>query len=111
MLEVGSVKILAPADIGAMKIIAVSQRGRKRDFFDLYWLCRNLMPLADILARSERQYTVRQNVNHILKSLVYFEDGEEDPEPVIHFSATWDRVKQFFRNEVARIALQIIGVS
>jgi hypothetical protein len=111
MLQVGSVQILAPADIGAMKIIAVSQRGRKRDFFDLYWLCRNLMPLTDILARSERQYAVRQNVNHILKSLVYFEDGENDPEPVIHFSATWDQVKEFFRNEVARITLHVIGLS
>ena len=37
MLQVGSVRVLTPPDIGAMKIVTISQRGRKRDFFDLYW--------------------------------------------------------------------------
>lgn len=34
--EYGSVRILSPLDISVMKIVAISQRGRKRDFFDLY---------------------------------------------------------------------------
>ena len=32
----GAIRILSPLDIAVMKIIAVSQRGRKRDFFDLF---------------------------------------------------------------------------
>src|SRR3989344_6766044 len=35
-LNYGSVRILSPQDIAVMKIIAISQRGRKRDFVDLY---------------------------------------------------------------------------
>ena len=41
-LQYGMVKVLMPRDIGVMKILAMSQRGRKRDFVDLYWLCHNV---------------------------------------------------------------------
>ena len=43
----GTVKILQPQDIAVMKVVAVSQRGRKRDFFNLYWCAHHLEPLED----------------------------------------------------------------
>src|ERR1041385_6368568 len=67
LIQVGSVSILTPPDVAAMKIIAVSQRGRKRDFFDLYWLSINILPLGQSIDRAQRQYSVRQNLNHVLK--------------------------------------------
>lgn len=36
----GSVRVLDKRDIAVMKITAISQRGRKRDFFDLYWCAK-----------------------------------------------------------------------
>lgn len=104
----GTVAMLAPADIAVMKIVAISQRGKKRDFFDLYWLCRNVRPLGDIIASVNQQYIVRQNPAHILKSLVYFSDAEDDPDPVIFFDADWKRVKDFFRGEVAAVAKKLM---
>lgn len=47
----GNVRILALRDIAVMKIIAVSQRGRLRDFVDLYWYCVNREPLEDLFPR------------------------------------------------------------
>jgi len=82
-----------------MKIIAISQRGRKRDFFDLYWMCQNVQSLSEIIPRVHKQYTVQQNLTHILKSLVYFEDAESDPEPEIYFKTNWSTVKRFFRKK------------
>src|SRR3989338_7875922 len=41
----GTISILSPRDIGVMKILAMSQRGRKRDFVDLYWLCHHVEKL------------------------------------------------------------------
>src|SRR5690348_4510188 len=41
LLLQGAVRILTPPDIAVMKVIAISQRGRKRDFVDLYWFFRN----------------------------------------------------------------------
>ena len=83
-----------------MKIVAISQRGRKRDFFDLYWYCINREPLGTIIRRAIRQYPGQErNIHHILKSLVYFEDAEHDPMPQLFFKVSWQQVKAFFRHE------------
>ena len=36
-LKIKNVSVVTPPDIAAMKVTAISQRGKKRDFFDLYW--------------------------------------------------------------------------
>lgn len=104
-LRYGSVRLLAPPDIAVMKIIAISQRGRKRDFFDLYWCSHHVKPLEDIVRRLKVQYpALAHDYHHILKALVYFQDAEGDPEPVVHFDADWRRVKRFFTREIPAIA-------
>lgn len=104
-LRCGTIKILLPHDIAAMKIIAISQRGRKRDFVDLYWYCHHMNEgLDDIIRRALRQYPGQQhNIPHFFKSLLYFNDAEADPMPTIYFSATWNNIKSFFQREVSRI--------
>ena len=105
----GTVRILSPLDIAVMKIIAVSQRGRKRDFFDLYWCAHNLEPLEKTIKRLKIQYpTVAHNYHHILKALVYFADAESDPEPVIYFDANWKQVRKFFAKEIPVIADKVM---
>ena len=108
----GSVKILAPLDIAVMKVIAISQRGRKRDFFDLYWCVHNLESLEKIMERLKVQYPhVVHDYHHILKALHYFTDAEEDISPEIYFDADWARVKKFFRSEVPRVMKNIMNLS
>ena len=105
----GSIRVLSPLDIAVMKIIAISQRGRKREFFDLYWCANNIEPLENIIKRLRAQYpSVAHNYHHILKSIVYFDDAEIDPDPVIYFNADWKKVKSFFRKEVPIIAKRIM---
>jgi predicted nucleotidyltransferase component of viral defense system len=78
-LTYGSIKMLKPADIAVMKIIAISQRGKKRDFFDLYWLAHNGEVLEETISKLKNQYPfVAHDYHHILKSLVYFIDAEKD---------------------------------
>lgn len=110
-VQYGSVRVLHPLDIAVMKIIAVSQRGRKRDFLDLYWCAHHLEPLEKTIERLKRQYpTVAHDYHHILKSLVYFEDAETDPLPEIYFRADWKGVKNFFEAEVPKITTALIGL-
>jgi len=105
----GSVRILQPRDIAVMKIIAVSQRGRKRDFVDLYWYVKKHEPLADVLRRLPDQYpTVAHNYHHILKSLMYFADAEEDPMPKVFFKTTWREIKAYFTREVPKITKEFL---
>ena len=110
-IQYGAIKILHPLDIAVMKIIAISQRGRKRDFFDLYWCAKNIEPLENLIKRLRVQYpTVAHDYHHILKSLVYFEDAQGDPEPELNFKATWKEVKKFFEKEVPAITGRIINL-
>lgn len=105
----GAVRVLPPADIAVMKIIAISQRGKKRDFFDLYWYAQNREPLLTVLNRLPDQYpTVAHDYHHILKSLTYFADAEEDPLPQICFKASWKQVKAYFQKEVPIITRKLL---
>jgi len=108
-LRHGTIRVLDRIDIGVMKITAISQRGRKRDFFDLYWCAHNVEPLENIIKRLKAQYPmVAHDYHHILKSMVYFEDAESDPGPEICFPADWKKVKKFFIKEIPTIAMKII---
>lgn len=105
----GEVRLLLPEDIAVMKIIALSQRGRKRDFVDVYWYCRNRESLSAILPRVLNQYPGQaHNIPHIFKSLTFFDDAEQDPMPEIFFSADWKTIKKYFQNEVPKLAREIL---
>jgi predicted nucleotidyltransferase component of viral defense system len=107
--NVGSVQVLTQEDIAVMKVIAVSQRGRKRDFIDLHWYCTHVESLTSLLKRAPKQYPGQEeNVPHFLKSLVYFEDAESDPMPQMTYSVSWNSVKKFFRSEVRAAARELL---
>lgn len=110
LLNIGSVNIMTPQDISVMKIVAVSQRGRKRDFIDLYWLGQHIIPLEESIKRITKQYTVKQNISYVLKSLVYFEDAENDPTPRLNFKASWKEIKDFFTREISRITKNLVDL-
>lgn len=108
-IKYGSIRILQPLDIAVMKIVAISQRGRKRDFFDLYWCARNVAPLIEIIKKLPEQYpSVAHDYHHILKSMVYFEDAESDPDPEVKFEASWKKVKKFFEKEIPIITEELV---
>lgn len=110
-IQYSLIPVLQPKDIAVMKIVAISQRGKKRDFFDLYWCAHNVEPLEQTIKKLKKQYpAVAHDYHHILKSLVYFEDAESDPDPEIFFKADWKGVKNFFKKEIPRITVEIIGL-
>lgn len=105
----GAIRVLNPLDLAVMKVIAISQRGRKRDFIDLYWCAKHIEPLDKIILRLKTQYpAVTHNYHHILKSLVYFSDAENDPMPQLLLKVSWAEVKKFFQREIPAITNKII---
>ena len=89
-VQCGSLRLLLPDDIAAMKIIAISQRGRKRDFVDLYWFTAVHGDfLSDIISRAVSQYPEsNHSMPHFLKKpRVTSTMLQDDPMPVIHFKA------------------------
>lgn len=109
----GTIHMLVPDDIMAMKIVAVSQRGKKRDFVDLYWyLAIHGASLPATIQRTLEQFPDRQhNLPHFIKSLTYFDDAEDDPMPALHFDANWETIKKYFQNEIPRIAKELLEIS
>lgn len=105
----GVVPVLIPHDIAVMKIIAISQRGRKRDFIDLFWYCRKYESLDVLIASLKTQYpTVAHEYYHILKSLTYFDDAEADPMPKVFFKTNWRDIKKYFQREVPEVARKLL---
>lgn len=106
-----NIRILPEEDIASMKIIAVSQRGRKRDFVDLYWYCsRQKNDLMMVIQSALKQYPQEHNLPHILKSLVYFEDAENDPMPNISFKTSWPEIKDYFNLQVPQISKEMLSI-
>lgn len=96
-------KIADIKDIAAMKIAAISDRGTKRDFIDLYFMVNSgkLLSLEKILELYDKKFSLlKQNKVHILKSLVYFDDAEEEPMPIMIKEIKWEEVKKKIRDSV-----------
>lgn len=98
-------------DIASMKVIAISQRGTKRDFADLYCILRNI-PFHLIAAHVVKRFgPERINPVHIGKSLVYFADADSEPEPVYPKGneLSWNTIKQFLRAHVKQYVFDLDG--
>lgn len=106
-----NINIAGIDDIAAMKIAAISERGTKRDFIDLYFIAQNI-PLAQILILYEQKYKkLSSNLMHIQKSLVYFKDAEQEAMPKMLKDISWDRVKKFFEKEIKTISREFLMVN
>jgi len=92
------VRVASLVDIGCMKIDAISSRGTKRDFVDLYFIHKSLgLDLKAMFGYFERKYGPDGfNRHHVLKSLVYFADAESDPEPNMLADYSWNAIMRFF---------------
>ena len=103
------IRLANVVDIAPMKVIAISQRGAKRDFIDL-WFILQTIPFWKIVENMAARFGKdRINPVNIGKSLVYFNDAEEDPEPKYpgKIKPEWKAVKKFFIGRVKQMVLDM----
>ncbi|MCC7466700.1 MAG: nucleotidyl transferase AbiEii/AbiGii toxin family protein [Saprospiraceae bacterium] len=80
-------------DIAPMKLDAVTKRGSKKDFYDMYYLFEQFSPVQ-ILDWYTRMFQHSTSF-HVIRSLTYFEDAEETEDPVVFDKkVTWPVVKE-----------------
>lgn len=86
------------ADIAAMKLHAICGRGKKKDFIDIYALLQ-LYSWGKLLEWFTEKYGVSQ-LYYLQRSILYFEDAEEDPDPISFapFTKNWKEMKEFIIN-------------
>ncbi len=90
-------------DLACMKLSAIAQRGSKKDFFDVYALCVQHRPLEQLLNLYQIKFDVT-DIGPVLYGLVYFDDAEEEPDPLLLQHIEWQDVKQAFRNWVKAVS-------
>ncbi len=103
----GMINVTDIRDITAMKIAAIASRGTKRDFVDLYFICKETISLKEAIQLYDKKYkNLATTEMHIMKSLVYFEDAELDEMPKMLKKLAWEEVKRFFEKEVKQMAMR-----
>lgn len=104
-----TLKLASLEDIAAMKVIAVIQRARQRDFFDLYYLIK-LLGLEKIIQIVYEKYPwYKENNKIIITALTYFEEAENDDDlsrvNILDKNVTWELVKDYLRQEIKSVRL------
>jgi predicted nucleotidyltransferase component of viral defense system len=87
-------------DIAAMKIGAITGRGSKKDFIDLFFLLKKLS-LSEIMELYKKKFA-DANILLALKSLLYFSDAENSDSPEMLLPIDWEDLKVHITKEVNR---------
>ncbi|MBI4226826.1 MAG: nucleotidyl transferase AbiEii/AbiGii toxin family protein [Candidatus Omnitrophica bacterium] len=98
-----AVRIASLEDIGVMKLGAIIGRGSRKDFVDLYVICRRI-PLRRLLALGPRKFTRSRDFTlQALKALSYFQDAEREPAITMRPPVAWSEITAFFQREVRKL--------
>lgn len=97
-IVIDNIRLASKEDIGAMKLNAISGRGSKKDFIDLYFLLQEFS-LKDLFVFFNEKYQEGSQFL-VLKSLTYFGDADLDEMPKMSKEIDWNDVKL----EIARKA-------
>jgi predicted nucleotidyltransferase component of viral defense system len=105
------IPVASTLDIAAMKLIAIAQRGLKRDFVDLYCVLQDT-PFFKVAERTIERYG-RGRVNPVVigKAMAYFADADQDVDPVYlgGKNIKWATVRTFFQKRVRQFVLDLEG--
>ena len=85
-------------DIAAMKLAAITGRGTKKDFIDLFFLLKRFS-LKEILTFYNQKYKDGSEFL-VLKSLSYFDDADEDEDPIMLIPYDWSEIKNRIKNHL-----------
>lgn len=99
------IKVSSIQDVACTKLITISARGSKKDFIDLFFIMEEFS-LPDIFGFMKKKYSDQEyNLLHVLKSLVYFDDAEDQPSPKMHKNVSWLTVKSVIVQNVKLVEI------
>jgi hypothetical protein len=96
-VKVEDISLASIEDIACMKVVSISQRAEKKDFFDLYEVCKKISPLELKKLFVKKYGENKVNCYHVLRSFFFFSDVENSPDPISLNGTTWEKVKSFFK--------------
>lgn len=100
IFEIDKIRLLSVEDIIPMKLSAVTGRGSKKDFYDIFYLLKSYS-FNKMFELFKKKFP-NTNEFHILKSLTYFEDADIEPNPQMTEKTDWNIVKTKIKEETNR---------
>jgi hypothetical protein len=99
--RIGKIRLAKMQDLGPMKLKAITKRGRKRDFVDLFFLLQ-YFTVTELLALYKKR-TGQEEIIHVVTNMTYFEDAEKDEMPyMLDKKITWEAIKKKIKAEVLK---------
>ena len=98
---IDGIRLVSKKDIAAMKLNAIAGRGSKKDFVDVYQLLKEFT-LTEMLSYYIQKYPNGSEFM-VLKSMLYFDDADNEPDPIMLRTITWNQIKEKIAVEVENI--------
>ncbi|RLB99700.1 MAG: hypothetical protein DRH90_19930 [Deltaproteobacteria bacterium] len=90
-LLIEGIRLAGIKDIAAMKLAAITGRGSKKDFTDIFFLLQKYSLKEMIGFYNEKYFDGSEFL--ALKSLAYFADAEKDASLEMLIDVSWDKIK------------------
>lgn len=100
-IEIDGIRLASKQDIAAMKLNAILGRGSKKDFIDLFFLLKDFS-LEEMMTFYQQKYS-DGSLFLLQKSLTYFGDADEQPQPKMYHNFNWETCKQKIIEEVLKL--------
>ena len=97
-LLIDGIRLTGTEDIAAMKLAAITGRGSKKDFVDIFFLLQKYS-LREMIDFYNKKYFDGSEYL-VIKSLTYFDDAEKDNGLEMLVDISWEKVKQRILDEV-----------
>ncbi|MAF20643.1 MAG: hypothetical protein CMI55_03100 [Parcubacteria group bacterium] len=102
LIDWQKIKLADKRDIACMKLNAISSRGSKKDFIDLFFILKEY-PLIELLKLFDQKYqNIKYNKMHIFKSLTYFIEADNEPLPIMLKDINWEEIKKHLQEITKR---------
>lgn len=99
----GGFRVAKLDDLAAMKLAAVVSRGARKDFLDIWALGTRHKPLRELIETYRSRYGIRDLV-HLFRALVYFDDAEREPMPMMLWDVEWKQIRNDIEGWVVEMA-------
>lgn len=96
--NIDGLRLASLPDVIAMKLGAVAGRGAKKDFWDVHALLE-AFNIKEMIGYYVQKYPA-SDPGQVVRSLVYFDDADEQPDPVDLLNVSWEAVKTNLRENV-----------
>ncbi|MBI5652877.1 MAG: nucleotidyl transferase AbiEii/AbiGii toxin family protein [Chloroflexi bacterium] len=109
MRQLDQIALASLADIGLMKLDALITRGSRKDFYDVFFIAREI-PLIELFKLSQTKYKwIRDFPMLVFKSMLLFDNADRDLQPELLATVEWATAKNFFIDQAKTLRREWFG--